>query len=72
MEKYFQELVEKAGAEFLGLRDGQVCFRAGPDESICKLYPFALRSITDVALALKSSRDRTRQAMWELEPVKVQ
>jgi hypothetical protein len=67
MEKYFQELVERAGAEFCGLRNGQVCFRGGPDEPICRLYPFALKSVEDVRLALKSAREKQRAAQWEFD-----
>jgi hypothetical protein len=67
MEQYFKSLVEKAGGEFIGLHDGQVCFRGGPNESTCKLYPFALRSTVDVELAIKSARERKKATMWELD-----
>jgi hypothetical protein len=65
MEQYFADIIKKAGAEFLGLRDGQVSFRADADSPVCRLYPYALRSVVDVELAIKSAKEKKMAAQWE-------
>jgi hypothetical protein len=52
-----QTVVESAGATFVAEREGVVYFRADDGMTI-SLYAFALRSIDDVELALKSHRER--------------
>jgi hypothetical protein len=71
-EAYFRVLIERAGAKFFGLKNNAVLFRENERSPVCSLYPFALKSVGDILLALKSEREKQRAAMWELEPVKVQ
>jgi hypothetical protein len=66
----YKLLVERAGGIFVGVNDGAVLFRASPDSPVCSLYPFALRSVTDVQLALKSVAERKKESQWEFEPAK--
>jgi hypothetical protein len=49
-------LVESAGAEYVAERNGIVYFRSVDGVTI-SLYAFALRSIDDVELALKATRE---------------
>lgn len=67
-EQKLQNIVEEAGAEFVHLKDGVVVFRAGPNEDPISLYPYALRSVVDVQLALKNARERNQAQAWELTP----
>ena len=63
-------VVERAGAEFVGIENGSVLFRANASSPTCKLYPYALKSTEDVLLALKAQRERQKEAQWEFaEPV---
>jgi hypothetical protein len=63
----FKLMIERGGGTFVGIRAGAILFRGGPDEPICSLYPFALRSTIDVELAIKSARERKKAAQWEFE-----
>jgi hypothetical protein len=62
----FKLMIERAGAELVGVKDGEILFRADADSPVCRLYPFAIRSIVDVQLALKAEREKQKSAMWEL------
>jgi hypothetical protein len=42
-----------------GVENGPILFRGGPDEPVCSLYPFALRSVVDVQLAVKNCARET-------------
>jgi hypothetical protein len=53
----YRELVEQAGAEFIGVERNSVLFRDG-DGPTLTLYTFACRSVEDVALALKGAREK--------------
>jgi hypothetical protein len=63
----FKLIVERAGAEFVGIENGSVLFRANARSRTCKLYPYALKSTEDVLLALKAQRERQKESMWEFE-----
>lgn len=63
----FKLMIERGGGTMIGIRDGAILFRGGPDEPVCSLYPFALRSTVDVELAIKSARERKKETMWELD-----
>ena len=66
----FRLLIQRAGGELVGVRNGEILFRADADSPICSLYPFALRSVVDVQLALKNAREKHRASAWELpQPV---
>jgi hypothetical protein len=67
MEDYFRGIVERAGGQFVGIKDGLVLFTAGPGLEPLSLYPFAVRSEEDIRLALKSVSERKKAAMWELD-----
>ncbi len=56
MEPY-KTLVEGAGAQFIDVRGNVVRFRDPETGTLLSLYTFALRSIEDVRLALKSVRE---------------
>jgi hypothetical protein len=62
----FRALVERAGAELVGVKDGEILFRANADSPICKLYPYAIRSVVDIQLALKNAREKQMASAWEL------
>jgi|HubBroStandDraft_6_1064221.scaffolds.fasta_scaffold220178_1 hypothetical protein len=65
----YKLLIEKCGAVFLCIEDGSVLFRAAPNESTCRLYPFACTE-KNIWLAIKSEREKQKASMWELpEPV---
>ena len=63
----FKLMIQRVGAEFVGIQDGSILFRSGPDEPVCSLYPTAIRSAIDIELAIKSARERKKAAMWEFE-----
>jgi hypothetical protein len=65
-EADFKILVERGGAQFVGVADGCVRFRAAADKPILSLYRFAIRSSQDVELALKAERERQSGEMWNL------
>jgi hypothetical protein len=52
-----KKLVEEAGAEYLGERDGVVRFRDLESGRVLRLYSRALKRVADVELALKSGRE---------------
>jgi hypothetical protein len=55
----YQQIIEAAGAEYIGVRGNSVLFRdplAGG--VVLSLYCFALRSVRDVELALKNAREK--------------
>jgi hypothetical protein len=56
----YRELVEKAGAFFLYERDGEIYFRDGVNGPTLRLYASSCRTVDDVVLALKSSRENSR------------
>jgi hypothetical protein len=49
--------VSEAGAEYIGVCDGSVRFRDPETGVVLSLYTHALRSVEDVRLALKASRE---------------
>jgi hypothetical protein len=63
----FRALIQRCDAEFLGVKDGSVLFRADSNSPVCALYPCAIRSVLDIQLALKSVREKQKAAMWEFE-----
>jgi hypothetical protein len=63
----FKLMIERAGAELVGVRNGEILFRADADSPVCSLYPFAIRSVVDIQLALKSVAETKKAAMWEFE-----
>ena len=52
-----REVIERAGAVYLGVKDGSVRFRDPETDSVLSLYIFACRTTEDVELALKSARE---------------
>ena len=64
----FKLVVERAGAEFIGIKAGSVLFRADADSPMCSLYPYAIRGTQDILLALKSVREKQKAGQWEFEP----
>jgi hypothetical protein len=66
----YKLLVARAGAEFIGVEDGSILFRADAESPVCSLYPYAIRSTQDISLALKSVAEAKKAAQWEFaEPV---
>lgn len=66
----FKLMIERAGAGLVGVKDGEILFRANAGSPICKLYLYAIRSIVDIQLALKNAREKQQASAWELpEPV---
>lgn len=55
---HFEEIVTVAGARFLRVDNGSVYFADPQDGSVLSLYASGLRSVEDVRLALKSSREK--------------
>ena len=66
IEKSFQKLIEAAGAHFICVKDNAVLFSAAPGEDPITLYPSALRTTTDVVLAVKHYRERQKAEAWVL------
>jgi hypothetical protein len=64
----FKLLIERCGAEFLGVEAGTILFRGGPNEPVCSLYPFACTE-ENIRLALKSELEKKRSAQWEFAEV---
>jgi len=64
----FRALIERAGAELVGVKNGEILFRADANSPVCSLYPFACNA-ENVRLALKSTAEAKKAGMWELEPV---
>jgi hypothetical protein len=62
-------VIEKCGAEFCGVKDGSVLFRADSNSPVTALYPSAIRSTQDILLALKSVAEAKKAAQWEFESV---
>lgn len=52
-----EKLVLEGGGEYLGLRGGNVRFRDPQTGAVLTLYVYALRTVHDVRLALKSARE---------------
>jgi hypothetical protein len=63
----FKLMIERAGAEFCGVKDGSILFRADVNSRVCSLYPTAIHSTQDILLALKSEREKQAAAQWEFE-----
>jgi hypothetical protein len=63
----FRLLIERAGGELVGVKNGEILFRADADSPVCSLYPFACTE-ENVRLALKSVAEAKKAAMWELMP----
>jgi hypothetical protein len=63
----FRALIERAGAEFCGVKDGSILFRADVNSQVCSLYPTAIHSTQDILLALKAEREKQAAAQWEFE-----
>jgi hypothetical protein len=53
----FKEIIENAGARYIGTADGVVYFSDCESGHVLRLYCHALRSVDDVLLALKASRE---------------
>jgi hypothetical protein len=49
----------------------KILFRPDADSPICSLFPFAIRSVVDIQLALKSVREKQKASMWELSETSV-
>jgi predicted flavoprotein YhiN len=62
----FRALIERAGAELVGVKTGEILFRADAASPICSLYPFACNE-ENVRLALKSAAEAKKAAQWEFE-----
>jgi hypothetical protein len=60
----FRALIARAGGELIGVGNGSILFRGGPDEEIVSLYPSACTE-ENVRLALKSEREKKKAAQWE-------
>jgi len=60
----FRAMIERAGGELIGVRNGSILFRGGSDEEIVSLYPSACTE-ENVRLALKSEREKKKAAQWE-------
>jgi hypothetical protein len=64
-DQFVRQLVERAGADFIGIQDGAVLFRDRDGGSLLKLYVFAC-TIENIRLSLKNARERDRQtSRWE-------
>lgn len=55
----FEELISQAGARFVGLVGNSVLFIDPVTGESLRLYTWALRSLRDVELALKSAREKS-------------
>jgi hypothetical protein len=67
MEQGYRDLIERAGGIFVGVRGDVVLFRDGPEGSILSHYLFACRTVFDIQLALKSTREHVRElTSWEM------
>lgn len=65
-DHFLRELVERAGAEFVGVQDGAVLFRDRDGGALLKLYSFAC-TLENIRLSLKNARERDRQtSRWEV------
>jgi hypothetical protein len=62
----FKLVIQRAGAEFVGIENGSILFRADANSPVCSLYPFACNE-ENVRLALKSAAETKKAAMWEFE-----
>jgi hypothetical protein len=60
-----RDLVERAGAVYLGMTNDCVQFAPHPGGQVISLYLFACRSVEDVRLALKSYRERLSVDVWQ-------
>lgn len=58
-----KETVESCGGIYEGIRGSSVRFREPSTDEICSLYIFAATA-QNVALALKSAKEKARAAMW--------
>lgn len=61
-EKQLRELVESAGAIWLGLSCGLVMFQDPETRSTCALYPKAVRDADDIRAALLRKREQFAEA----------
>jgi hypothetical protein len=62
----FRLMIERAGAELVGVENGEILFRADAESPVCRLYPFAIRGVVDIHLALKNARESQMASAWEL------
>jgi hypothetical protein len=65
MNEHIRDLVERAGAVYIGVTGDCVQFAAQPGGAVISLYLFACRSIEDVRLALKAERERLSVDVWQ-------
>jgi hypothetical protein len=63
---FLRQLIERAGAEFIGVQDGSVLFRDPQGGTLLRLFRFACTS-ENIQLSLKNARERDRQtSRWEV------
>jgi hypothetical protein len=60
----YRKIVEAAGGTFLELRGNVVRFAAEPGGPTLSLYTYALKSVTDVQLAVKHFRESRELDGW--------
>jgi hypothetical protein len=60
-----RNLVERAGAVYVGITGESVRFAAQPGGQVISLYVFACRSVEDVRLGLKAERERLSVDVWQ-------
>jgi hypothetical protein len=62
-------VIERCEAQFCGIENGSLLFRADANSPICSLYPSACTE-ENVRLTLKPELEKKRSAMWEFaEPI---
>lgn len=64
-DHFVRQLVERAGAVFVGFQDGTVLFSDREGGTLLRLFRFAC-TLENIQLSLKSARERDRQtSRWE-------
>jgi hypothetical protein len=61
----YKKIVEAAGGLFVGVRDNVVRFKAEPEGATLSVYTYALKSVTDVQLAMKHFRESRKLDGWD-------